>query len=217
MPVVKSSRWGSLSRIAGSAMWATLVLALCIRLCEGQDASEVIKAAGVEGGLVVHVGTTDGQLEASLAHKPSLLIHGLSTNTDAIAAARQKIDAQRLWGRVCVEPMGSLRRLPHAADLVNLLVADLDAFGGDAPSADEITRVLAPGGDTLLVAGGTPVGPIHRGGELRMISMSNGRDRAVAKLPAAAIFDGIAAAYGRIFISTVDGQVVCLGDAKSTN
>jgi outer membrane protein assembly factor BamB len=73
------------------------------------------------------------------------------------------------------------------------------------------------GGDTLLVAGGTPVGPIHRGGELRMISMANGRDRTVARLPAASIFDGIAAAHGRVFVSTVDGQVVCLGDAKAVD
>jgi outer membrane protein assembly factor BamB len=68
------------------------------------------------------------------------------------------------------------------------------------------------GGDTLLVAGGVPVGPLHRGGQLRMISMNNGRDRAVVKLPAAAIFDGIAAARGQVFVSTVDGSVVCLGD-----
>jgi hypothetical protein len=72
-------------------------------------------------------------------------------------------------------------------------------------------------GDTVLVAGGTPVGPIHRGGELRMISMSNGRDRAVARLPAAAIFDGIAAAHGRVFVSTIDGQVTCFSDVNAAD
>ena len=65
--------------------------------------------------------------------------------------------------------------------------------------------------DTLLVAGGTPVGPHHRGGELRAISMVDGKDLAVLKLPAAANFDGLAAAYEKVYVSTVDGKVLCFG------
>jgi outer membrane protein assembly factor BamB len=80
---------------------------------------------------------------------------------------------------------------------------------------DVKSYAFVDGGDTVLVAGGTPVGPIHRGGELRMIAMADGRDRAVAKLPAPAIFDGIAAAYGRILVSTTDGRVVCFGDPRT--
>ncbi len=60
-------------------------------------------------------------------------------------------------------------------------------------------------------AGGLPVGPHHRAGQLRSISMADGRDLAVLPLEAPPIFDGLAAAYGTIPVSTTDGCVSCFG------
>jgi hypothetical protein len=69
-------------------------------------------------------------------------------------------------------------------------------------------------GDTLLVAGGTPVGPHHRGGQVRAIWMATGKDLAVADLPAPVSFDGMIAACGNVYVSTTDGKVVCLGEKR---
>jgi hypothetical protein len=73
---------------------------------------------------------------------------------------------------------------------------------------------FAGGGETLIIAGGTPIGPHHRDGQLRTIDMKTGRDRSVVKLPAPANFDGVAAAYGRVFVTTIDGKLICLGQRK---
>jgi hypothetical protein len=70
---------------------------------------------------------------------------------------------------------------------------------------------FAGSGETLLVAGGTPVGPHHSGGQLRAIRMKDGRDLSVIDFKAPAVFDGLAAAYERVYVSTTDGRVLCFG------
>jgi hypothetical protein len=41
--------------------------------------------------------------------------------------------------------------------------------------------------------------------------MADGKDLAVVPLPAAANFDGLAAAYGSVYVSTTDGKILCFG------
>lgn len=75
--------------------------------------------------------------------------------------------------------------------------------------------------DVLLVAG-TPVafpsGDLAKayegrmGGVLWAASASSGEKVAECKLDAAPVWDGMAAANGRLYIATVDGKVVCLGE-----
>jgi len=43
----------------------------------------------------------------------------------------------------------------------------------------------------------------------------NGQELARMPLPAQPVFDGLAAAYGRLFVSCVDGTLVCLGAASN--
>ena len=76
-------------------------------------------------------------------------------------------------------------------------------------------------GDTLFVAG-TPdiVDPAdpwaalegRRGAAIWSISTENGRKQAEQDLAAAPVFDGMAAANGRLFVSTVDGAIRCFGE-----
>jgi len=131
---------------------------VCAQRAAGAEASEsargVLAATGVEAGLAVHVGTTDGQLEIGLAQSGRLLVHGLAVDAAALQKAREAILAKGIYGLAAVEEWASLRDLPYADNLVNLLVADLDALGAKAPPLGEIRRVLCPMGVAYLKQGG---------------------------------------------------------------
>ncbi len=120
----------------------------------GQSAQDVVEATGVHAGLVVHVGTTDGRLEADLAASGSMLVHGLTHDAARLKASRSAIRAAGRYGMASLQLVRSYDRLPYANDLVNLLVADLDALGDRAPKMDEIRRVVAPTGVAWLKQGG---------------------------------------------------------------
>ena len=109
------------------------------------QAKRIAEAAGFTGGLIVHVGCDDGELTAAFGDGENVLVHGLDTSADEIRAARKRIDALGLYGKVSVEQLSS-SRLPYADNLVNLLVsADL----GDV-AMKEVMRVLAPDGAAYI-------------------------------------------------------------------
>ena len=106
-----------------------------------QEAEQILKATGIRGGLVVHLGCGDGRLTAALATRNGLIVHGLETDPAHIARARTRITAKGLAGKVAVAQFDG-RHLPYVSNLVRLLVAeDL----GDV-AMEEILRVLAPRG-----------------------------------------------------------------------
>ncbi len=110
-----------------------------------QQAQTILEAAGVEGGLLVHLGSGDGRLTAALRAAPAYLVHGLDTDAERVVAARRHIRATGLYGPVSVDTFDG-RRLPYADSLVNLLVIEEPFQISDA----EITRVLAPRGVACL-------------------------------------------------------------------
>ena len=82
-------------------------------------------------------------------------------------------------------------------------------------------RAMVLAGDTLLVAG--PPDPFaaadptaawrgERGGLLRAVSTDDGRKLAEYPLATPPVFDGMAAANGRLYLATLDGRVVCMGE-----
>lgn len=105
-------------------------------------------------GLCVHLGTTTGQLEADLTGGGKRLVHGLALDDAALAAARAAIRARGLYGLASVERAAVLDPLPYADNLVNFLVADLDALGAKAPPQAEMVRVVCPGGVLFTKKGG---------------------------------------------------------------
>jgi len=75
-------------------------------------------------------------------------------------------------------------------------------------------------GDTIFVAGAPdlvdPKDPYgawegRKGGVLAAFAAGDGKRLAEYKLPAPPVWDGMAAAAGRLFISTSDGGIVCMG------
>ena len=85
-------------------------------------------------------------------------------------------------------------------------------------------RALAKAGNVLVVAG-EPMkfeNPTWRtyvssyngalGASMLLVSAVDGKEMASCKLPSAPVWDSIAIAQGRIFISLADGTVQCMGE-----
>jgi len=77
-------------------------------------------------------------------------------------------------------------------------------------------RAMAAAGDTLFVAGTPDETPVsdpwsayegRRGGLLWAVSTRDGKKLAAYKLDAPPVWDGMAAANGKIFIATTSGKV----------
>jgi hypothetical protein len=67
-------------------------------------------------------------------------------------------------------------------------------------------RALLRAGDALVVAGGD-----ERGGFLRVLSAAHGTTVMTRRLEAAPVWDGLAAASGRLYVALETGRVLCLG------
>jgi len=120
----------------------------------GEPVSPILAAADVNAGLAVHLGTTDGQMEIELAQGGRLLVHGLAADAESVQKARAAIRAKGIYGLASVERRASFDSLPYADNLLNLLVADLDALKAKAPPRVEMLRVLCPKGIAYLKSGG---------------------------------------------------------------
>jgi outer membrane protein assembly factor BamB len=103
------------------------------------EAKQILDAAGVQGGLILHVGCEDGKLTAALHADDKYVVHGLDVKEGNVAAARRHADSLGLSGKVSFDTFDG-KRLPFADNLVNLIVAERI---GDVPM-DEVMRVLAP-------------------------------------------------------------------------
>lgn len=107
----------------------------------GRLAKQILEATGVRGGLVVHLDCGGGELTVALRATESYVVHGLDADARDVERARQHIRARGLYGAVSASRFGG-GRLPYAANIVNLLVAeDL----GEVPM-EEALRVLVPNG-----------------------------------------------------------------------
>ena len=109
---------------------------------------EILNAAGVEGGLVVHLGCGDGRLTTLLRGNDRYLVHGLDASMENVLAARSHIQSLGIYGPVSVGRLAA-SQLPYTDNLVNLLVSE---SLGDVP-IDEVMRVLAPLGVAYLKQG----------------------------------------------------------------
>lgn len=116
------------------------------------EARRILDAAGVKGGLVVHLGCGDPGapgLTAALRAGDSYTVQGLDADAKNVEAARRHIRSLGLYGAVSVE-LFSGARLPYVDNLVRLLVSQNPGGVG----MDEIMRVLAPLGVAYVKQGG---------------------------------------------------------------
>ena len=124
----------------------------------------LLKASGVDGGLVVCLGCGDdtitGLMETFGPDAP-FVIHGLDTAPSVVAAARLRIRSLGRYGQVSVDLLVG-DRLPYVDNLVNLVVVSGDK---GRVSREEILRVLAPNGVALISEVRDQKSEISRGAE----------------------------------------------------
>ncbi len=116
---------------------------------QDQEAKTILETAKFQGGLVVHLDCNDGRLTAALKANESTLVHGLDTNPEDVAKAREHLLSKGLAGKVSVSLFDGTR-LPFVDGTVNLLVAD--DLGGI--TMEEVMRALAPNSVACIREGG---------------------------------------------------------------
>jgi len=104
-------------------------------------AREIFQEAGLQGGLVVHLGCGDGRLTAELGAGEAFRVQGLEQSAEMVEEARAHVRSLGRYGKVSIERF-SVGELPYVDNLVNLLVVE----DTDFVSQDEMMRVLAPQG-----------------------------------------------------------------------
>jgi len=114
------------------------------------EAKGIIADAGIQGGLIVHLGCGKGSLTAALRVNDRCLVHGLDRDPQKVAAARRNIQAMDLYGPVSVDVWDG-KSLPYTGNLVNLIIAEESASVG----MKELMRVLAPRGVVLVKQAGS--------------------------------------------------------------
>ena len=141
-PVIVS--WSLLVSILGSLSGAA-----ALPVNQAREAEEIMRVAGVRGGLVVHIGCGDGRLTAALGRDDGYLVHGLDRDRKDVRQAREHIHSLGRYGTVSAEQFDGAH-LPYVDNLVNLVVAD--ELG--SVSMEEVLRVLAPSGVAYIRSDG---------------------------------------------------------------
>ena len=132
--------------VRGAALVLICLAATGLVPAAPQDgAAEILKASGVRGGLIVHVGCGDGRETATLLLNDRYLVHGLDADEANVRKAQETIRAMNLYGKVSVCRYDG-QHLPYTNDLVNLLI---DSTRPGVPKA-EVLRVLVPGGVAFI-------------------------------------------------------------------
>ena len=133
---------------------AMMLMAFCAA-AHADVADDAIKATGIERGLCVVVGTGDATLDAALAKRGTFVVERLLTDWKAVYDHRAALAKADVFPLANAQYVRDFKTLPYAPQLVNLLIIDADALGKDAPTDDEVKRVVAWGGKAYVKRSGT--------------------------------------------------------------
>ncbi len=117
-------------------------------------ADEILKQLPGQSGLVVLVGVPDAALAAKLASSGRVLVQGIVGDRATRDAMRAAIRQAGQYGAASVELSTNAAALPHADNMVNVLVFDASSPGPPHLTREAALRVLAPGGTAFLGEGG---------------------------------------------------------------
>jgi len=132
-----------------ATFWVSVVLLLAPAAAQAgpaEEANRILDAAGVKGGLIVVVGCDDAELIGQLARSDKFLVQALDTDPAKVEKLRGTLAKLDSYGRVSVAVFGG-KTLPYADNLVNLLI---EPGAGSRVPAEEVTRVLAPRGVSII-------------------------------------------------------------------
>ncbi len=113
-----------------------------------QQAQEIFQLSGIQGGVIVQVGVSDGKLTAELGKKDCYTVQGLEGDAEKVRNVREMLRSSGQYGRVSVIQWDE-DQLPYADGLVNLIIVQESG----KVELSEIMRVLAPNGVVLISEG----------------------------------------------------------------
>ena len=106
--------------------WASSVLCSFAISISAQShsklAQEILDATGVQGGLILHIGSGDGQLTQALRANEHFMVHGLDSNATHVQTAREAILANGQYGSITIDHLTGTE-LPIVDNLINLVVS----------------------------------------------------------------------------------------------
>ena len=106
---------------------------------------EALDRAGVQGGLIVHVGRASGKMLAELGEGQGRLVHALARDSAQVKKARDYLLSRHVYGKITVDLFNG-STLPHAENLVNLLIVEDPDI---RIPQEEMLRVVVPNGVVL--------------------------------------------------------------------
>jgi outer membrane protein assembly factor BamB len=115
-------------------------------MSQDKKAREIVNAAGVKGGLIVHLGCGDGRFTAELRVNDSYIVQGLDTDIANVQKAREHIKSLGIYGKVTADTFDG-EHLPYTDNLVNLLLVTSRIC---RVSREDMMRVLAPRGVAVI-------------------------------------------------------------------
>lgn len=105
------------------------------------SSENAVFASGLQGGLVVQLGSSNVATATELSKTGRYLFHILDTDAEKIRAAQNQIHKDGHYGLSWAEQTTNPNRLPYAENMVNLIV--IQDYSIPLP---ELLRVLTPGG-----------------------------------------------------------------------
>ncbi|MBN1420697.1 MAG: PQQ-binding-like beta-propeller repeat protein [Planctomycetes bacterium] len=142
------SRHRRIVRLSAALAAISLAAAAAVATREAPGASqarEILDAARIRGGLIIHVGCGDGKVTAALHAGEEFLVQGLAAEAADVEKARAHVRSLGLYGPVSIDLFRG-NRLPYVDDLANLVVVE----DPRAVAVDEVTRILCPEGVALV-------------------------------------------------------------------
>ena len=135
----KNTRLFSKTSFLYTALTAAIIIASPAQSAdEAERAAEIFSKTGITGGLIVHLGATDGKFTAALKINDHCSIQGLTSNRDDCNTARQYIQNKGLYGKVSVVQYDG-KHLPYVDNLAALVVVD-----DPSVPMEEVMRILRP-------------------------------------------------------------------------
>ncbi len=115
-------------------------------------AGEIIKRTGITEGFCLDLGCGNGQLACELARRTKLQIHAIDPDARNVTAAREKLDAARLYGVRVTVHQGDPAATPYPDYFANLIVSGRSVTqGAQSVPAAEMLRMQRPyGGATCI-------------------------------------------------------------------
>ena len=114
-------------------------------------AAHLVELSGIDRGLCCVLGGDNLELALELARSGGFYVNLLDARPPVVAGMREAADKEELYGRSLVAVQSSLKKLPYADNMVDLIVtAQLTGSDLEELSHSELLRVLRPRGRAVV-------------------------------------------------------------------